>query len=414
MNAGLRLRFRRFAATPPRGIGDRLLRALLFPFGLVYGCIMLLRRTGYRSGWLQSWRAPLPVISVGNLALGGSGKTPLVDWLVRQLRQQGLRVGVVSRRDGAEPVVVSRGNGPEVPPAVGGDEPCLLARRQPEAIVVVAARRRLAIERAHALGAEVVIMDDGFQHLAVARDLDLVVLDGRAPLGNGAVFPAGLLREFPRTLSRADLLIVSGGDGKSLLPAQPPLIRCRRQLSDRVWGGDGTQLPLTELASRRVLAVAGIAEPERFFAQLAQAGVTPAATLALPDHASYDPSLLTQLRRQVEASAAELLLTTEKDAVKLQGAELGCPWYALPLEIELEPAPLLLERVRPLLPKERKMELTPDWLALLACPQCKGPVELQAEAKTLCCPSCRLAFPIRDGIPVMLLEEARPLEEGER
>ncbi|KIH75876.1 hypothetical protein GFER_14265 [Geoalkalibacter ferrihydriticus DSM 17813] len=324
----------------PRNVPERLLLALLWPAGWLYGMIGLIRARLYAKGLLATYRAPVPVIAVGNLAAGGTGKTPVVDYLVRRLLGQGLRVAVISRGYGGrgikDAVVVSRGSGPLVDPALCGDEPFLLARRNPEALVVVAPKRslgaRLAVEK---LGAQILVLDDAFQHLAIARDLNIVLLDAAKPLGNGLPLPAGLLREFPSALSRGDLFILTRWQDGCPPPPRLPgaVLRSRHVLGSEALDLDGNREPLENLHGKKVVAFAGIAHPEGFFGDLRRRGLDLIQTLPLADHAVYDDIALQRLREV--AGNADVFVTTEKDAVKLKAAQLVLPCRQVPLTLEV-------------------------------------------------------------------------------
>lgn len=352
--------FRRFAETGPGNLPERLLWLLLLPLGWLYGCLAWLRVWSYRCGWRSIYRASVPVVSVGNLTVGGTGKTPTVDSVVRFFLQHGARVAVVSRGYGSTVkrgvMIVGDGSGvgPTLSPQNCGDEPFLLARRNPSAVVLVAPKRREGVELAVArFGADVVVLDDGFQHLAVARDLDIVLLDASHPFGNGAVLPAGLLREFPSALQRGQLFILTRCAGhETLLPPLPgPLLRSRHQLSPQFLGLDGATLNATEFQGRRVVAFAGIASPEHFFAGLRSLGLVLSATLAFPDHAAYDAGMLAEIKQA--AAGADFCVTTEKDGVKLRPAQLPLPCYQAPLELVLEQPEILVAQLLPLLRKDR-------------------------------------------------------------
>ncbi|HKK00856.1 MAG TPA: tetraacyldisaccharide 4'-kinase [Desulfuromonadales bacterium] len=402
---------RRVVCQGAQRFSESLLLQLLRPFGWLYGVLGVLRAVLYRTGIFSSYRAPVPVVSVGNLAAGGTGKTPLVDHLVREQLRLGHRVAVVSRGYGGRGVegvgVVSDGTGPLLAPGVCGDESYLLARRNPEALVLVARRRaegvRLAVER---FGAELIILDDGFQHLAVRRDLDLVLLDARCPLGNGRPLPAGLLREFPTALNRGDLFLLTRCSTPDAppLPVPGPLMTSRHRLASEAVVLDGGSLPLSELRARRGVAFAGIADPVAFFADLQQAGLDLAATVAFADHTGYDEVALARL--DAVSAGADYLVTTEKDGVKLLGRKLPLPCYLVPLTLEIKESSALSAALAALTNKEASMTLPADLLALLACPQCKGEVALREDGQALTCGRCRLVFPIRDRIPVMLIDEA--------
>ncbi|HAD03655.1 MAG TPA: tetraacyldisaccharide 4'-kinase [Desulfuromonas sp.] len=352
--------FRHFAEVGPGNLPERLLWLLLWPLGMLYGGAGRLRLWAYRLGLLTVYRAGVPVVSVGNLTVGGTGKTPTVDVVVRLLLQHGVKVAVVSRGYGSRVrrgvAVVSDGSGaaPTLAPRECGDEPFLLARRNPTAVVLVAPRRRAGVALAVArFAAEVVVLDDGFQHLAVARDLDIVLLDATHPFGNGALLPAGLLREFPDALQRGQLFILTRcppGDASLPYPLPGPLLRSRHELARQFLGFDGSRMAAADLVGRRGVAFAGIAAPEHFFAGLRGLGLDLSATLSFPDHADYDRAALAEIARV--AAGADFFVTTEKDGVKLRATQLPLPCYQAPLELLLEPAAALEEQLLPLLRKD--------------------------------------------------------------
>ena len=336
---------RRLVLEGPQDLRQWLLQCLLIPLGWIYGAIASVRVWIYRWGILSVYRAGVPVVSVGNLSVGGTGKTPMTDHLIRYFQDRGRKVAVVSRgyrgrvRDVA---VVSAGDGPLLAPEISGDEPLLLARRNPGAVVLAAPRRsdgvRMAVER---FGAGIVILDDGFQHLAVRRDLDIVLLDARRPLGNSRVLPAGLLREFPSALKRGDLLVLtrSRGDEEFVLRHGKPLVRCRHAFGGMAASLSGESIPLTHLAGKKGVAFAGIADPEGFFDSLRYAGLDLVNTVSLPDHATYDEETLLLVEKV--AGEADFLVTTEKDGVKLIGDAFSLPCYQVSLKLEFfEPADL--------------------------------------------------------------------------
>jgi tetraacyldisaccharide 4'-kinase len=344
---------RRLCLEGPRHVGEGLLQALLVPLGWLYGLSGVVRARFYAWGFLRSYRAPVPVISVGNLSAGGTGKTPTVDYLLRRLLAQGLQVAVVSRgyggtaRQGVH--VVSSGQGPLMNPSVCGDEPYLLARRNPGALVVVSPKRALGVRLAvEELGAQIVILDDGFQHMAVQRDLNLVLLDARHPLGNGRPLPAGLLREFPSALSRGDLFILTRWhEDCPQPPSLPgPVLRSRHVLSGEARDLEGKRVELSELHGKMAVAFAGIAAPESFFHDLRQKGLDLIETFAFADHAVYDETLLQRLKKAAEQ--ANIFVTTEKDGVKLLAAQLPKPCWQVPMTLELEEGAVLDDTLKPL------------------------------------------------------------------
>ncbi len=395
----------------PASVAETLFFYLLLPFSWMYGAVGLGRWLFYRTGLKRSEQFEVPVVSVGNLAVGGTGKTPMVDYVARHYLAQGKRVAVVSRGYGGRGAgavgIVSDGQELLLPARVAGDEPRLLAQRNPGLIVVVAPRRALGVRAAiDHFGAEVILLDDGFQHLAVRRDLDIVLLDARRPLGNGHVLPAGLLREFPLALRRGDLFVltkaVSGGSTVSPRPGST--LVSRYLLADTVVSLDGQQQDLASLRSQRVAAFAGIADPETFFADLKAKGLNLVNSVAFPDHVCYQQS---EIMRILDACVeVDCLLTTEKDAVKLTQAQFSIPCYRVPLELVMDDPIVLTNHLDRLLAKESPMPIKQELLDILACPKCKGEIRLREDQSALLCDNCRLAYPVRENIPVMLIDEA--------
>lgn len=312
----------------PETAWRRLLLAPLLPPSWAFGAAAAARRALYRHGVLAVERAPLPVISVGNLALGGTGKTPVVIALASRLRDRGHAVAVLSRGyrgSGEGPRIVSRGDGPLLPPSDAGDEPVLIARRCPGVHVLVGPRRAdLARIAAQDLGASVAILDDGFQHLSLARDLDIVVLDAAAPLGNGFLVPRGPLREGAAALGRAHLVWIAKTDegDPAIVEAAArlaeertgmPPVRARYRV-ERVLLPDGRS---GSLAGRSVATFAGIGRPSSFRALLEREGARVVAQSTFPDHHGVNARELERVRAGARAAGAELLCCTEKDAVKL-------------------------------------------------------------------------------------------------
>ncbi|HKJ71160.1 MAG TPA: tetraacyldisaccharide 4'-kinase [Gammaproteobacteria bacterium] len=301
----------------------------LAPLGWAYGGVMRLRRGLYRRGWLRAEAVPVPVVVVGNLTVGGSGKTPLVIALAERLRALGRSPAVVSRgygRRGKGLRVVSDGGGRRLAAAECGDEPALIADRL-ALPVVVAADRAAAVRKAAELGADCVVADDGFQRLSLPRERAFVVVDGGRGFGNGRCLPAGPLREPVSALADADAVVLHGEGAvpgrepdlrMHLVPEGLRGIRSRRQSRELDW-----------LQGRRVHAVAGIGDPDRFFALLRRLGAR-LEPHPFPDHHAYVPE-------EVRFPAGGTLVTTEKDAVKL--AELGIDGWALRVSARLDPDP---------------------------------------------------------------------------
>lgn len=353
--AHIEILHRRLVDEGPQGIVERLLFLLLCLLARLYALVIGLRDLCFRCGLRQVFHSRLPVIAVGNLAVGGTGKTPMVDLLIRYAEQKGLRVAVVSRGYGGtysgELGIVSRGEGLLLSASEAGDEPCLLARRNPRALVLVAARRKLAIQylERHSC-ADLVILDDAFQHRQVARDLNLLLLDAASPFGNGRLLPAGILREPASAIARADLVCLTGaGEGRILSALDKSVIRVGSTLAEQATSLKGASRPLSEFTGQKVVAFAGIARPERFFSALEARGIKPLVRLALGDHVDYDGPLLGQI--SAAAVEADLLLTTEKDAVKLTAEDFDLPCFSVGLEVHIADDHLLFERLDALFKK---------------------------------------------------------------
>ncbi|MBI3326500.1 MAG: tetraacyldisaccharide 4'-kinase [Nitrospinae bacterium] len=318
-----------------------LLATLAWP----YGWTQRLRSQVYARGWAPVKRLRCRVLSVGNLTLGGTGKTPLVEAIATLLRTHGYRVAVLSRGYGRrcqKPItVVSDGEKRLVSPEVAGDEPFLLAEHLPGVPVLVGNDRYItgmhAVER---FGVEVVVLDDGFQHMQLARDLDILLLDAARPLGNGRLFPRGDLRELPSALSRADLIVFTRWEPGTLVLLSPlrlphpvpPLFCSQHEPADLRVLQDGGTLPLASLKDRRILAFCGIGAPESFRRTLNRLGATVVAFLSFPDHHPYTQPELDDLARTAAAHGAEALVTTEKDGIRLRRL-LPLPWQVWELRI---------------------------------------------------------------------------------
>lgn len=333
---------------------------LAAPLAAAYGAIVATRSALYGRGWIRSVRAPVPVISVGNIVAGGTGKTPMVAMTARLLRDAGMRPVVVSRgyrgRRDEDPLVVSTTDGAVhgVTSGQAGDEPVMLAGLLPGIPVVVARRRAegasLAVTR---FAAGCIVLDDGFQHLALRRDLDLVLLDAARPLDSGRLLPAGLLRERPSALMRADVVILSGSGGP--LPGAAGLVRSRTRPGTPIFhlafeptmlvDPEGRARPVSLLAGRRVVAFAGIARPARLRASIEELGAEVVRFVAFPDHHAYGPGDTAGILEDVERHGPDLLVTTEKDLARLRGTPAGSRLRgASPVALRIEacmPAPEL-------------------------------------------------------------------------
>ena len=316
--------------------GGGLLRPLLAPTQWLYSLLVRLRAQAYRRGWIPTHRAERPVISVGNLVAGGGGKTPVVDFLLTLLTRQGLHPAVLSRGygrvGGSHYIRLLVSQGATARPERCGDEPALLAQRHPQVPVYIGASRLTAARLAHLWDApRVFVLDDGFQHLRLGRDFNLLLVDAERGLGNGKLLPLGPLREPPGALGRADAILITkaGTGGVESLRAElnrwtggrvPVFTSAYVPVGLRRLDGGETHPP-ESLKGRSVRLVCAIAHPAGFQRSVAALGGRVDHVWALPDHDPYASDTRAALERALETPSARdsLWLTTEKDAVKLQG-----------------------------------------------------------------------------------------------
>lgn len=316
------------------------------PWQRFYGAVHQARERRYRK---TAGRLPRPVVSIGNLHWGGSGKTPMTAAVASHFRDRGRRVAVLSRGYGSKGDgvrIVSRGDGPLLGPKVAGDEPVLLAGLLPGVAVVVCPDRYRA--GTHALerldpAPDLFVLDDGFSHLKLARDLDLLVFPAADPFAGGRLLPSGRLREPLASTRRAHVAVLSGtgtaSRGSALAQALRPhgftgpgFVSETVATPARAFAPGAPEPP----AGARVLAVTGIARPERFFDTVQGQGFEIAERLTFSDHHRYPDASLGKIRRAFDACGAEWLLTTGKDRVKLQG-RLDLPAAEIPLEARPDP-----------------------------------------------------------------------------
>jgi tetraacyldisaccharide 4'-kinase len=294
-------------------------RASLGALSLLYAAAMRTRNFFYDRNLLNVARLPRPTISVGNLTVGGTGKTPLVEYVARRFIRSGRRV-----------VVLSRGYGARAEIGESNDEAAVLAANVPEAVQVQSKNRHSAGLRAMSKHApDVFILDDGFQHRRLARDLDVLVVDCACPFGYGKLLPRGFLREPTRSASRADCIVLSKSD--EVAPEEVDRIaRALSTIAPRAkifravylpaslepFDKSGPQISLDEARGRKVLAFCGIGAPRSFRASLEKIGCEVAKFLEFPDHHRYNRADAEKIQKEFASSGAEFVVTTQKDAVK--------------------------------------------------------------------------------------------------
>ena len=324
------------------GMASLAMKLLLAPFAVLYGMALRVRALLYQDGILSIHKLPCPVISIGNITVGGTGKTPATMLVAKELQQRGYRVAVLSRGYGGslegQVAVVSDGESVLLGPEQAGDEPCLLAQTVPGLMVVIGSDRYqaglVALER---LKPDVLLLDDGFQHIRLHRDLNILLLDATRPFGNGWTLPLGMLRESRSAMKRADLALFTRCQPGQVVPDLGlPCCCSAHRLTGFNQLETGEELPLERLQQGRVAAFAGIADPSAFFDGLQTLGIRLVATLALPDHASYADDRLMLLEQFATSSAADWLVTTAKDGVKLAGCNQAWSNKLVTARLELQ------------------------------------------------------------------------------
>jgi len=302
-----------------------------------YAAAMRLRRWAYRRGLFRSHSAGVPVICVGNLTTGGTGKTPMAAWVVERLKEAGCKPAILTRGYRGIP---GEGGRP------GGSDEAGLLDEMTRVPIVVDGDRVAGAAKAVAGGADVLVMDDGYQHRRLRRDLDVVLIDAVEPFGFGHCLPRGLLREPPSALADAGAVVITHRD------EAPPEEAMR--LGDRLKGlapgaslhaavhkptalidETGAVQPLEDLFGRKVYAFCGLAGPEHFFTTLSRLGARLTGRRALADHAVYTPRIVAELADEADRAEAKVLLTTQKDYIKLAGMDLPRPVWQLVVAIEI-------------------------------------------------------------------------------
>jgi tetraacyldisaccharide 4'-kinase len=311
----------------------RLLKVLL-PFAWLYTLIIILRNTLFDRGVLKSVSVSVPVISVGNLTVGGTGKTPLVEFILQLLIEKRWRVAVVSRgykRKSAGVVVVSDGRRVLAGADEGGDEPVQIASKFRDAIVVVGEKRVDAAKKAVELGAEVIVLDDGFQHRYLRRDLDIVVIDSTNDVTRESMLPAGRLREPVSGLRRASVVAFSKFDetvaGAFTLDERlraeftGTFIKYRYRIKEVRRAKDDGAASLDIVRTMRLFAFSGIGNHEAFLHELEKNAFAPVSNMRFPDHHRYAEHDIAMLTVYGKAMSIDACITTEKDVARLRADE---------------------------------------------------------------------------------------------
>ncbi|ASP48881.1 tetraacyldisaccharide 4'-kinase [Cognaticolwellia beringensis] len=310
---------------------------LLLPLSVLFAVLSFLRRLAYQVGLFKQVKMSVPVVVVGNIGIGGNGKTPVTLCLVEKLTEQGIKIGVVSRGYGSKaphyPYQVTDESSAET----AGDEPLLIFQRS-GVPVVIGADRIKACQCLIELGCEIIIADDGLQHYRLARDFEFVVIDGKRLFGNGLLLPAGPLRETTSRIARADCVIVNGLStwqkqaSAFALPILTMVLKANQVIN--VKSGKSVDLDIflaQNLAmNKRINAIAGIGDPQRFFNTLEQVGFILSSVQGFIDHQAFSAHDLAPFSGEIP------LLMTEKDAVKCASFAQEYYWY-LPVDAEFTP-----------------------------------------------------------------------------
>jgi len=335
--------YRKLVSGRSTGLGSSILRLLLGIAACAYSLVIRLRNFLYSRGWFKAHRVNATVISIGNITAGGTGKTPLVVWLCNEITQN-----PKLKTKNCQCAVLTRGYKAGRGPLL--DEPAILAESCPEAKVVVNPDRVAGAAEANSFGANVLIMDDGFQHRRLARDLDIVAIDATMPFGFGKMLPAGLLREPARGLNRADAVVITRSDQaaetqlteieKTIRDFNPDIVIARSVHAPvcAISQDDG-RINLEELKGEKVFAFCGIGNPGAFLNTLKALGVELLGSKAFDDHHHYTKACLAEIRTQAERLKADLTLTTQKDWTKialLLTGEKHLSFAFLPVEMRFQ------------------------------------------------------------------------------
>ena len=346
-----------------RGISRRLIMGVFYVFSLIYEQLVNLKLTMYRWGWAKKERLDCYVISLGNVTVGGTGKTPTAQHLAREISDMGYRVAILNRGYRAkwrgEVGIVSDGRTLKMDAETAGDEAFMLAKHLPNVPVLIGAQRavtgRYAIEH---FGAEVAILDDGYQHWQLARDMDILLVDAVNGFGNGYLLPRGTLREPLSHIDRADVCLMTkvdqaapgaiahiwetfrsyNQDGLVLESIHQPrqFVRLSDWYEDIAAGG----VPVTEMEGKKVLAVSAIGNPASFEQTLADLGIEMVESMRYPDHHDYGERDMAEVLYRAETLGVEAIVITEKDAVKVPGdvvrAKWRIPMYVISVEVTLQ------------------------------------------------------------------------------
>jgi tetraacyldisaccharide 4'-kinase len=358
---------------------NRLSEFLIAPLGSLYGVLAQTRTNFYRKDWLKSAKLGLPVVSIGNITVGGTGKTPLVRFVSLALTEQNHRVCILTRGyKRANPngrVFVSDGEQILADARTSGDEPFDLARKLLGIAAVIADKNRVeaGFWAKENLGATAFVLDDGFQHLRLKRNLDVVTIDATNPFGNGKLLPAGILREPLSALKRADLIVLTRADlsreisnlESEIKKYNPncPVLLAKNEIKELKPLAEFLNLPAKTRNARnlendsafriphsalKAAAFCALGNPAAFFRDLEKVGLKIVAAKSFPDHYAYRQADVEEIERKAREAGAEILITTAKDGVKLGKIKFGLPCFVAEAETVFEDAEPLLNLLKSL------------------------------------------------------------------
>ena len=349
--------FERIAYGKFYGLCGLLIRAALFPLyltSIIYRIVIQTRGELYRLGILTSEKVDLKVISVGNISVGGTGKTPTTEWLAGQLNKRGYKIAILSRGYGGKRSekfgTVSKGDSALMSPSEAGDEPYMLAKKlKGVAVFVGPDRLKLAKYAQNKYALDAVILDDGFQHIRLKRDVNILLFDGEKGVGNGNLLPRGPLREPMRAAGRADIVLINkdGIEISNLIkiveknaPLAPVFRTNYKATQLKKLGTDETET-LGSLSAMKVVLISGIANPGSFSKLVESMGAAIVGIASFPDHHEYKAEDMDKVSRLAKESSANAIITTEKDAVKLEAMDYctETPIYTMEIGLEFKEDP---------------------------------------------------------------------------
>ena len=340
-------------------ISKKYLVFILFPLALFYWGLIYWRNLFYNFGFFVTRSLPCPVISIGNISIGGTGKTPMVEYVSRYLQSNGMYVGIISRGYGRKTtgsVIVTDGITKPTSWEDVGDEPFMLAHSLKNVpIIVDELRYRGGMLLVKKFKPDIIILDDGFQHRSLNRDLDIVLINSRDTIQDHKLLPYGLLREPWYHLSRADILVLTKTNVhkprafliRKIKETGRPKIRNTTMLDKTLRSITNNQIPLKDIKNKKIYIFSAIGDPDGFIASLNKTGTTICGKQIFTDHYVYNGVDLKGLENDAKNSGADYLITTEKDLIKLDGFKIKIPIYAVKIRLKFHPESKLKRYLQP-------------------------------------------------------------------